>query len=323
MKYDIFISYSRKDLDEVVALFNVIRSQIPDLSFWFDLNGVESGDEFEDKIISAIDNSSYVLFALSENSIDSPWAKDEVMYAKNTDKKVIPVLLKGSQLKGWFLFRFGRIDCIDSQDTAQFDKLISNLSSWTGKPMKNAPPMPTPPPVSNTEERTWKVGDYYDVDGKRGVVFMVDMTGKHGKIIGLEQVLLQWCVEEQMPQAVDTAVSDEADGAANLRAVMELDGWRDNYPAFAWCAYRGDGWYLPAIDELKELMTRKDVREKVNATLKRKGLLPLFSLGHLKKFYWSSTSCKQQKAYILRADFLYPSDERKDSFCYVRAVAVF
>lgn len=338
MKYDIFISYSRKDLDEVVTLFNAIRSQIPDLSFWFDLNGVESGDEFEDKIISAIDNSSYVLFALSENSIESPWAKDEVMYAKNTDKKVIPVLLKGSQMKGWFLFKFGRIDCIDSQDTAQFDKLVSNLSSWTGKPMKNAPsipippvptppvptpPIPTPPPVPNTEERTWKVGDYYDVDGKRGVVFMVDMNGRHGKIIGLEQVLLQWCVEEQMPQAVDTAVSHKTDGAANLRAVMELDGWRDNYPAFAWCACRGDGWYLPSINELKELMTRKEVREKVNATLKRKGLLPLFSLGHLKKFYWSSTSCNQQKAYILRADFLYPSDERKDSFCYVRAVSVF
>ena len=133
MKYDVFISYSRKDFDEVSVLIETIRAEIPDLSIWFDITGIESGDEFEEKIISAIDNSSYVLFALSENSIGSKWTKDEVMYARNTDKKVISVLLKGAQMKGWFLFKFGRVDCIESTNDLQMEKLLQNLSDWTGK----------------------------------------------------------------------------------------------------------------------------------------------------------------------------------------------
>jgi len=132
-KYDIFISYSRKDFDEVNAIVEMLKSRIPTLNCWFDITGIESGDEFEDKIITAIDNSSYVLFALSDNSIQSQWAKDEVMYAKNTDTKVIPLVLKGAQLKGWFLFKFGRIDCIDTANSLQIEKLIKNLEDWTGK----------------------------------------------------------------------------------------------------------------------------------------------------------------------------------------------
>ncbi len=135
MKYDLFISYSRKDLEEVNTFINMLKARIPDLNCWFDVTGIESGDEFEDKIISAIDNSENVIFALSDNSLASEWTKDEVMYAKNTGKKVIPLLLKGAELKGWFLFRFGRIDCIDITTEHQVEKLINNLSSWSGKPV--------------------------------------------------------------------------------------------------------------------------------------------------------------------------------------------
>ena len=131
MKYDIFISYSRKDFNEVNAFLMTLCEHIPNLTYWFDITGIESGDEFDDKIITAIDNSRCVLFMLSDNSLASNWSKDEVVYAKNTKKKVIPILLKGATLNdGWFLFKFGRIDCIDSTDSLQVEKLINNLSTW-------------------------------------------------------------------------------------------------------------------------------------------------------------------------------------------------
>lgn len=134
MKHDLFISYCRRDSDEVNALLAEMKAAIPDLNYWFDINGIESGDEFEHKIIAAIDNSAYVLFALSDNSINhSEWTKKEVNYAKNTGKKIIPVLLKGAKLSGWFLFTFGAIDCIDSTDESQKEKLYNNLSEWLGK----------------------------------------------------------------------------------------------------------------------------------------------------------------------------------------------
>lgn len=70
---------------------------------------------------------------LSDNSMASAWTKKEVTYAKNTGKRVIPVLLKGSKIKGWFLFEYGLVDCIDSTNSKQIDKLLKNLSDWTGK----------------------------------------------------------------------------------------------------------------------------------------------------------------------------------------------
>lgn len=70
---------------------------------------------------------------LSDNSMASAWIKKEVTYAKNTGKRVIPVLLKGSKIKGWLLFEYGLVDCIDSTNSKQIDKLLKNLSDWTGK----------------------------------------------------------------------------------------------------------------------------------------------------------------------------------------------
>ncbi|MDE7386583.1 MAG: WG repeat-containing protein [Muribaculaceae bacterium] len=131
-KYHAFISYSRLDFDEVNAFLQKLQSEVPEFEYWFDLEGIESGDEFEDKIVSAVDQSERVLFMLSDNSIKSKCTKKEVKYADNTGKRIIPVLLKGAKLKGWFLFTFGSIDYIDIQDSRQMSKLVSDLRQWCG-----------------------------------------------------------------------------------------------------------------------------------------------------------------------------------------------
>ena len=41
--------------------------------------------------------------------------------------------------------------------------------------------------VSNISAQSYKVGDLYDVGGKRGVVFEASEDGKHGTIIALTQ----------------------------------------------------------------------------------------------------------------------------------------
>ena len=137
-KYDVFISYSRKDLDEVSTFVEMLKTRIPTLEVWMDLEGITAADEFDEKIISAIDASSYVIFAVSPNSNSigegsSKWTKKELVYAKNTGKKVIPVLLNGAELNNWFLFEFGRVDCIDSTSTHQIEKLLKNIAKWSNK----------------------------------------------------------------------------------------------------------------------------------------------------------------------------------------------
>ncbi|MBQ3251004.1 MAG: TIR domain-containing protein [Bacteroidales bacterium] len=364
MKYDLFISYSRKDFEEVSALIEKIKAALPGISYWFDIDGIESGDEFEDKIISAIDNSSYVLFALSENSIGSQWTKDEVMYAKNTDKKVIPVLLKGAQMKGWFLFKFGRVDCIDSTNQLQMDKLLHNLATWTGQPIPEQKPAPvvetaptqkiqsetlcpcgsgklfkdchgrsvalTPAPVvgptptlaPKPSEKTWKVGDYYNVGGKEGVVFWVDETGKHGKIVSMDQAELQWCTKDEYNKGLTGIATDSSNGMNNLRSIMKIAAWKDKYPAFAWCADHGDGWYLPAIDELKELLLNDEVHSKVNGTLEQKRGSVMYSKGSYKR-YRSSTEEDKRCAWLVLMYGGSTSHYLRYLNYYVRAVSAF
>ena len=364
MKHDVFISYSRKDLAEVKGLVETLKRAIPGLTYWFDLTGIESGDDFQDRIISAIDNSKYVIFALSENSIQSTWTKDEVMYAKNTGKKIVPVLLKGAQLKGWFLFKFGRIDCIDITDREQMEKMVLNLSNWIGREVDDSRVeqpsskrsksgfMPELVAASTnkggrlaaiwafvcrywrrilawavgvgallfacfvlmlwwflnsdyyndyvkahvqayianvqqqregavTTQNTYKVGDYYNVDGKEGVVFEVTSDGRHGKIISRNETRSNW------------------EGAKS------------------WCASLGSGWRLPTEEELQTIYR---VKSTLNSTLVVNG-----DELKVEDLYWSSNDTDSIFTLIVSMSngYTYAGNYYKDDDYYVRAVSAF
>ena len=349
MKYDVFISYSRADFDEVNGFVELLKRQIPSLSVWFDITGIESGDEFEEKIIAAIDQSRYVIFALSDNSINSQWAKDEVMYAKHTEKRVIPVLLRGAELKGWFLFKFGRVDCIDSTIPLQVNKLVKNISKWVGKPVvkkaqsevqkepteqsqtiaeeKPAPQPPTPPAPTQPTTNTYKVGDYYDDGVKQGVVFDVWDGGRHGKIVSLDQAKLSWaddsdwsfCFNKNSPIRKTVGCCNFNDGMANMIMIRQIVGWRDKYPAFVWCCSKGKDWYLPAINELELLLLNDSVLDAVNCALNKYGK----SICVSKKYcYWSSTEDERRYSYGIEPYSGWISGHKMNDY-HVRAVATF
>ena len=131
-KFDIFLSYSRKDFDSVVGLKNMLEDQVPGIKIWFDINGIESGDEFQDRIIDAINNSRIFIFALTKNSLASPWTRKEITFAKSKGIKIIPIIMKGEKMDDWFIFNFGGIDCIELDNDIHVNKLISNAKQWCG-----------------------------------------------------------------------------------------------------------------------------------------------------------------------------------------------
>ena len=136
----------------------------------------------------------------------------------------------------------------------------------------------------------YKVGDYYD-DGKmQGVVFEVSADGKHGKIVCLRETHyeLQW-TSNAYEQIRLIGANDKYNGANNMAKVKQLADWQEMYPAFAWCASLGDGWYLPAIEELKKLFVDDVIREVVNSTLKIKGMAYNSDFDWDFPSYWSST----------------------------------
>ena len=125
----IFISYSRMDLAFAESFAKRIEDEVHTVP-WFDLQGIETGAQFEDVIIRAIDNCDLVLFLFSENSLNSPWTKKEVMYAKNIRKKIYPVVIDGTALHGWFLFEFGDINYIDYSKCEHVEKLFRDLRGY-------------------------------------------------------------------------------------------------------------------------------------------------------------------------------------------------
>ncbi len=133
---EIFVSYSRKDKDVVFPFVERINKEL-NLNCWIDLEGVKSGEQFEDVIIENIDNCQIVLFMLSDASLKSKFTKREVYYAEDERKRIIPVLIDGDKLRGWFKFHFGNVDYIDIRSDEQKDKLIRNLKSWLGITDKN------------------------------------------------------------------------------------------------------------------------------------------------------------------------------------------
>lgn len=142
-RFDIFVSYSRADIDIVRKLVDDIHTKSK-ARCWVDWNGIESGDQFVDVIINAIDKVNTVLFILSDNSMSSEFARMEIEYARNTGKKIVPVVVDGGKLRGWFLFFFGSVDYIDIKVPMQYDKLLRNIGDWYGANVKSQEPLSLP-----------------------------------------------------------------------------------------------------------------------------------------------------------------------------------
>ena len=341
----IFISYKRTDRDKVFPLVKSIENELG-CKCWVDLDGIESSMQFASVICRAIDKAEVVLFMHSavHLSIDyeNDWTVKELNYAQQKSKRVVLVRLDGAPLDNIFLMNYGSKNNIDSRDPLQFEKLLNDLRSWLQLPQHKSTLQPevmcpcgsgklfkdchgrsaVAPIVSQPVERTWKVGDYYNVDGKEGVVFWVDETGKHGKIVSLDQEKLEWCTKDECNKGLTGIATDSSNGLNNLRSIMKIAAWKDKYPAFAWCADHGDGWYLPAIEELKELLLNDEVLAKVNGTLEQKRGTVMYSNGTY-KWYWSSTEfCEWGAWYVYMGNgSTAASDRYFDN--YVRAVSAF
>ncbi len=193
---------------------------------------------------------------------------------------------------------------------------------------KTASPASATPATQVASSKTYKVGDYYNDGRKVGVVFWVDESGKHGKIVSLSESSndLQWSSGTNEQKRLIGA-DDENNGANNMAKVKQISGWETKYPAFKWCADLGDGWYLPAIEELKIFILNNTVRNAVNRTLKTKGKKLANKGDHC--WYWSSTEHNYQHssgefcAWYVGMNVGGTGNYGKCDYYYVRAVSAF
>ena len=112
MKYDVFISYSRKDS----AVADLICSALSEagISFFLDKEGISAGENFPEVLASTIDSSHIFLLLASENAYKSKFTKAEILYAFNHMRSgcIIPYILDKSEMPADLEFLLGNVNWI-------------------------------------------------------------------------------------------------------------------------------------------------------------------------------------------------------------------
>lgn len=171
-------------------------------------------------------------------------------------------------------------------------------------------------PALAQNKTSYKVGDYYDDGQKRGFVFYVDETGRSGKIISLQQTELPWFQGAKRDKPQKMGLENERFGLLNFVKLRHNEGWREKFPAFAWCADLGEGWYLPSVGEWQEIVKHNKVLDKAMAT---------FPGAHcITGIYWSSNedATHEQRAWTVM-HYGGSASIQKTDVNKVRAVANF
>lgn len=154
--------------------------------------------------------------------------------------------------------------------------------------------------------KEYQIGELYDQNGVKGVVCMLTEDRRHGLIISLDEIYLPWS-EFRKPDLRVAGADDRIDGMGNMEKVAAYIAennlsW-DDFPAFKWCRDKGEGWYLPAIDELltighnynggTRVQNNRQARNKFNDALKDAGGKRMDRL----VYYFSSTEMDEKNAY--------------------------
>lgn len=211
------------------------------------------------------------------------------------------------------VFNPGEVPEIPAPVTESADGDVGVGTTETGRsavPARTDRTRETVPPVREAEtpaaetvppgyvRRTYAIGDYYEQGEVRGVVCDLSEDRMHGLLLSLDEVWLPWSTFRK-PDLQAVGATDHAHGEANLRVVEQYIAgnglsW-DAFPAFAWCRAKGEGWYLPAIDELlriganynggRRTVNDRQARNKFNDALRANGGERMDRLA----YYFSST----------------------------------
>ena len=107
-KYDLFISYSRKDTKEVGNILKWLYDNgISRDNVFFDQGSIDGALEFTTVIANAIDGCKVLMFFVSKESVQSEWVKKEVFRAIKSKKPVFPIYLEDATLPAGLEFELG------------------------------------------------------------------------------------------------------------------------------------------------------------------------------------------------------------------------
>lgn len=139
---DIFISYSHEDRFAAGAL----AQRLETLGYrpWIDYSSIRGGDNWQQRIHEALDQSRALIVLLTPDSIGSDWVRQEVLMAFEANRRVIPLMIRPCEPPD-YLHTIQYIDCREYSDET-LDELRMVLDGVVQRqpPPPSAPPTPYP-----------------------------------------------------------------------------------------------------------------------------------------------------------------------------------
>ncbi len=139
-KYDVFISLASEDKDTVKKIVEELRTKY-NLSCWVYYEHIKGGQNYQNLIPSAIDDSAVTVLFISDNSISSTEVPKELAIAEAAGKPIIPYWISKTQYKESFRYNLTALDYIDaSSDPIGFEnikKLAEAVILYTDKKTNN------------------------------------------------------------------------------------------------------------------------------------------------------------------------------------------
>ena len=126
MKYDAFVSYSRADSSIVHAIVAKLRAN--SFRCWMDVDGISSGEVFIQAIAGAISSSYAVVIFWSEHSSHSSWIKNEIEFAIQRRKVIVPVLIDDSD-PGVFFPELRALQYVVCRHSEQINVCVERIKS--------------------------------------------------------------------------------------------------------------------------------------------------------------------------------------------------
>jgi hypothetical protein len=254
----IFFSYSRDNSDFVLGLAKELRDA--GANVWLDQLDIKPGTRWDKSIETALQKSSTLLVVLSKSSVASHNVMDEVSYALEEGKTVLPILLEACEVP----FRLRRLQFADftqSRDTGM-QTLFRALhigediaNEPVSDPVKESPPKKPAAAVSkqpSSPKKPKKAMLLYIIVGILAVLAILYFTG----VIDLED-----SSDKLKLNIVEAAANDE-DAWKNAQTLNTAKAYLD-YAA----KYSEDGKYVQeAYDAMDVVYNSRGIVEYSEGT---------------------------------------------------------
>ena len=149
MKYDVFISYSRRDLDIVRVVYERLVAE--GFNVWIDMKGLLSGDQFKREITKAIINARVLVFFSSEQSNRSIWTASEIGVAREFKIPILPVRIDNTPYSDDILLDLVNLNytdyTVESERPAKLEEFVASLKrNYPPQAVQESEKAPTPAP---------------------------------------------------------------------------------------------------------------------------------------------------------------------------------